>query len=376
MNGTIVKEKNLYYFNIEGCKKPYILDVNTGKLFGQSGNPLMRVPDKISYLIYATDKEQGAKQNCLYYLISGIHSGYTLRNDLTLTGYADCFLLADRFMSVGLGTHPLLLNLHFWNRVRTMKDFYTDNFSIIVKWLLDNPTVTDYYYFWDVCGKAITRNNFIKKHNLRVDGHIVTDEMVDFLIGCLFTDEQVPYALYFLRKHSLLELEHAGINQHNLFYSNRIIDEYFKLCDYLNVPYEKEDLFKMLVSLKREYNLRKAEIDNERLRKNQLAKKAQLSFSNEYLEVIIPTTTEEFIAESKAQNNCVATHYLSAVVDNRTYIVFIREKKNPNRSYITCEVDKNGRIIQYLLACNQPVTDELDIQFAREYQAHLNSFFW
>ena len=47
---------------------------------------------------------------------------------------------------------------------------------------------------------------------------------------------------------------------------------------------------------------------------------------NEYFEIIIPTTTEEFIAEGRAQHNCVASDYFPAVVNNLTYIVFIRKK--------------------------------------------------
>ena len=375
-NGTIVKEKNLYYFNVEGCKKPYILDVNTGILYGQTGIALKRIPEKIFYLIHTTDRENGVRQNCLCYLIGGIYQNCTLINDLTLAGYSHCFLLADRFMSVGLGRHPLLLNMHFWRKAYVEKEFYTNNFSVIVKWLLNNPIVRDYSVFWESCGKVVTRNNFIKKHNLRVDGHMVTDEMVDFLIGHSFTNKQIPYVLYFLRKHSLLELERSTTGLRNLLYAKDIIDEYFKLCNYLNVPYEKEDLFKTLVSLKREYTLRKTEIDNERLAKNQLAKKEQLSFSNECLEVVIPITTEEFIAEGRAQHNCVASDYLPAVVDNLTYIVFIRKRENLNQSYITCEINKNGKILQYLTFGNRGVEDELAIKFSREYQAHLNNFVW
>ena len=69
----------------------------------------------------------------------------------------------------------------------------------------------------------------------------------------------------------------------------------------------------------------------------------------------------------------VNTMYLQKVVENKTRVVFIRQKSNPTESYITCEVDNNGNIRQYLTKYNYQPQDESAIQFKTLYQDYLNN---
>lgn len=82
-----------------------------------------------------------------------------------------------------------------------------------------------------------------------------------------------------------------------------------------------------------------------------------------------------FHEEAEAQHNCVERLYMRPVSEGRTHVVTIRRKSNPTRSYVTCEVSNKGKIIQYLLACNQYPRTEKELLFKTEYQHHLNSCF-
>ena len=117
---------------------------------------------------------------------------------------------------------------------------------------------------------------------------------------------------------------------------------------------------------------RKKELDDKRLFNNQLKHKEALTFSYGNLETIIPLTCDEFHEEAEAQHNCVESMYLEKVINGETNVVFVRQKNEPNKSYITCEV-RSGQIIQFLLKYNRSVTEDIDNEFRKEFQKYLNS---
>lgn len=151
----------------------------------------------------------------------------------------------------------------------------------------------------------------------------------------------------------------------------RKIREYFRLCEALEIEPQKEDFYRAFINAKRTYTMRKAEIDAATLVRNYNKKRNALAFENDDFIVIIPQTAEEFKAEADAQCNCVFSSYLQAVMDERTYVVFIRRKDNPAASLITCEVRLDGTIWQYLARFNARPTDAALIDFENQYQAHL-----
>lgn len=66
------------------------------------------------------------------------------------------------------------------------------------------------------------------------------------------------------------------------------------------------------------------------------------------------------------------TVYAEKVSNKETFVCFIRKKQNPDKSYISCEVDKKGKIKQFKLAYNSEITSEKDINFRKKYQEYLN----
>lgn len=101
--------------------------------------------------------------------------------------------------------------------------------------------------------------------------------------------------------------------------------------------------------------------------------KPWLYFENHLLVARPLLTKAEFHAEASAQHNCVESMYMERVRDGITHVVTIRYKNLPNQCYITCEVNNQGHIVQYLTACNNYVTDRGGKEFRDQYQAHLHS---
>ena len=53
--------------------------------------------------------------------------------------------------------------------------------------------------------------------------------------------------------------------------------------------------------------------------------------------------------EASHQSNCVERMYMDAVAEGKTHVVVVRYKNNPTDSFITCEVDNRGIILQYYI---------------------------
>lgn len=89
--------------------------------------------------------------------------------------------------------------------------------------------------------------------------------------------------------------------------------------------------------------------------------------------IVIPLTTRDmFHNEAEYQHNCVERLYMESVATGDTHVVSIRRKDNPNMPYITCEVNNNHKIVQYLLRFNNRPTNEKDLEFKAIYQNYLN----
>ena len=130
-----------------------------------------------------------------------------------------------------------------------------------------------------------------------------------------------------------------------------------------------KNLFLQIGYTAREYALQECELNKE----YQLS--APLFFEDDDFITIIPTNRKEFQQEADEQHNCVYSMYYEKVCKRLTHIIFVRRKNEPKKSYITCEVDNNGNIIQYLERFNKEVKDVDARFFKRAYQQYLYSKF-
>ena len=63
---------------------------------------------------------------------------------------------------------------------------------------------------------------------------------------------------------------------------------------------------------------------------------------------------------------------MDKVVDEQTYIVFVRRKVDPKTPYITAQIKLNGKLGQYYLSGDRDIKSLADIEFKNAYQNHLN----
>lgn len=101
---------------------------------------------------------------------------------------------------------------------------------------------------------------------------------------------------------------------------------------------------------------------------------SKLYFEDDTYLVRIPRGKADFIREGEENNNCVGTfNYYELMLQKQLFVVFIREKVNPDKAFITCEVSPRGKILQYLGRGNVevPAADN----FKKRYQAFLRENF-
>lgn len=104
----------------------------------------------------------------------------------------------------------------------------------------------------------------------------------------------------------------------------------------------------------------------------------KLEYRAHGLHVTLPTCEADFIREGEQQHNCVGRYgYYDKMSEGKTIVVFIREDSNPDKSFITCEINpKNGCIAQFFKAYNEyPMHDKQAKQFYNDYQRLLRQRF-
>ncbi len=81
------------------------------------------------------------------------------------------------------------------------------------------------------------------------------------------------------------------------------------------------------------------------------------------LEIVFPASTVDLLEEGNKQHNCVGS-YCNRVARGQTIIFFIRQKSDPEKSYITAEITSRG-LGQCLLSNNRTVNNPQHVNFAR-----------
>lgn len=344
----IVKNKNFLelYINKE---TPYKFDINTGILYGIKGQPLKNSPKGLNVVL----KQNSKNSNIIGYIwhqhcANGI--SYTQFNE-----HADELKLYDRLDSLNYKVRC------FSFLSQREIEFLNKNFKRFVNWLKDRPEhANSIHAFID----EIKMEVFSEEMNVQIDEHF-TEEMAKWCWKTNFNKEEMRWVIYYLTRGLWEFYENEG------YYIEKKLRKYFHYVKENNSKCEKGDFIKNYVKEKRAYELNKKKIDSQKLYENQMKKKEILSFEYENLEVIVPTSAEEFKEEAQQQSNCVARIYLPKVIDGELNIVFIRKKEELNKSYITCEV-RDGHIYQYLTRFNQIPHEEEAIKFKKIYQEYLN----
>lgn len=283
------------------------------------------------------------------------NNSYTLRNISRMANVVEFLTLLDRAQSLG----AKIGGYHSWrvfdaNSLRELNTYFKD----FAKYCRETaePTISDFMN--EDGAQYYIRRNHLDSYHLTPEMQVAIYDRRDSI-----PLKDIPYYAYYL-----------GRGVYDFFDGNssafNYIRNFLDLCKKLGVEPPKEDFFRSYINFKREYQMRKKEIDAAAIIRNYADKREALTFESENFMVVIPQTRDDFKAEADAQHNCVFSMYLDKVVNGETHVVFIRRKDNPTQSLITCEV-RNGRIIQFLERYNCSPSDSALIAFRNAYQAHL-----
>lgn len=355
---TYVKEKNLMKFDVDDSGKPYIIDINTGLLYGKSGKNIEWLPPAVAKYIRSLNT---FTDNCIAMVAELLryYGNKRMFNDKEcVSTIANYLNKVDRLYSIGY----LISNRDVHNLEGI--DFAIDHIKHFVSFLNGHSSnnsinLSDFY-------SCYYRELFLKKHHIDIDEYF-TNEMADFLVEYIRRrpeiEQYTKYVYYYFRKGAY-EYTNGG------FLADKL-DKYFDYCKILDLPPEKDIFMRTYVKYAHMYKVNRTFYDNKMLYKNQTKNINALTFEDDRYKVIIPTTSQEFVDEANEQNNCVAWAYMPRVIRGATNVVFIRKKSNLHHSYITCEI-YDGYIKQYLLKGNIHPQNKSDIIFREKFQKHLD----
>lgn len=153
---------------------------------------------------------------------------------------------------------------------------------------------------------------------------------------------------------------------------DKVFNNYLKYCELLEiVPNFNGNFLRRFTETKRAYEEKLNVERKKRFKEAQLHKGVEWH-CNGYV-AIIPTTLEELQDEGEQQHNCVGKYgYYEKIADEQEgMIIFIRKEDNPNKSYLTVEVDCDGYIEQCLAAFND-YPDETGEELEANLQKYLH----
>lgn len=336
--GRIEKDKNIVRVWATGKEKPYTLDINTGVLLGLRGAKLSTIPPMLTNALYGLPRTN----------ITTL-----LRNGYMPSKHIAEYVMADRLDAIGYSADT--------SEIRLMVQHTEISFKDLAKWLKENNGNTIRNYI-SIRAKAL----WCEKNGLVATDHL-TQDMIDWLYSNMreYSKHEISCFAYYLSR-GLWEFMDSHYDMRTK------LSNLSRWCNVLDMPMEKADFYRYYINMQRTYNQNKDKLMNESIRKGQERHIEALTFETEDFCVVIPTTQEELTAEGQAQNNCVGG-YGNYIAEHRGNVVFIRRKSDPTTSYITCDIDCNGHIVQYLVRFNRSCTDELAREFKALFQAHLST---
>lgn len=357
---TFTRNKGIITFTDHDTDKSYDFNINTGLMTNTAtGKQVNAYPAGLGKFLNEYNGE-----DCIIHFMDRVRrdprayniptESYTLRNISHMADVVEFLALLDKVQSLGATLGGYSWRVFDADNLRELNTYFKD----FVKYCheTEKPTILD---FLEIGGEQY----FIRRN--RLDSYHLTTEMKNAIYEQRhkFPTEEIPYYAYYL-----------GRGVYDFFGGNTLafnyIREFLEICKKLEVEPPKEDFFRSYINFKREYQMRKKEIDNAAIIRSYACKREALTFEDENFMVVIPQTREDFKAEADAQHNCVYSMYLNEVIGGKTHVVFIRRRNNPTKSLITCEV-RNGKIWQYLEKFNRSPSEPAMCTFMDAYQAHL-----
>jgi hypothetical protein len=350
----VEKEKNMLKYYLDDKTTPYMIDLNSGKLYGLSGKQIISIPSPIlHYMNYECKLESDNYSHFLKRFLRFTTSMTQLPK--VWIRRAEDISAYDRLIAVGYTPDELddrwcwdnLLNL-----VKHIKHF--------AKLKADCGGVIHIDLFEEY--HELKKSLWLKENGLENNKYFNT-RMCEICENLQLTTAQIKL-VYSWCTEGLSTLPLGNWDMRDM------LTKIFKYAKYLDFSLARGNFLKQYRDITTMYNDMKDEIENKRFLESQMKHIKALNFETADYIVVVPTKCNDLIVEGMKQCNCVGG-YVNNVMDNQCNIVFIRKKSEIEKSYITCEI-KNGEIKQFLLKFNGHIYEESDKEFRRLYQEHLN----
>lgn len=359
---NLTKEKNIVSIMLEGKAKPYTIDINTGVVYGLRGTPIKQI--KVNHYDFGKNINTNTWFNRILYTTFdswGVTYANKFANNLT------ALKIADSLTNLGV---PYIAR---YCRDYILTDIapHLNDFITFIK-RVDSGEQIDYDEWWE----EIQYKGFLKEHNLSADK--VSYETYKELKNYPMILANISHYSYCLERLHTIESFQRVVKEfytyaNSYFSTKAILDKYYECCDKLNKKPEKtSNIMREIQETINQYTLRKEEFDSAKMKANYEKHSNAFNFTYGNYTVVIPQTPTDIIDEGKNMHHCVG-NYTQDVIDNRTYIIFVRHKDTPDKCYITAEVNKKGSLGQYFLAFDNRISSKEDMEFKNALANHLRT---
>ena len=357
------KNKNFYEFiDTELDKIHARIDLNTGNVYGKTEKIVANTPRGVHEALQEVRRNNFAL-NYLSLISNGrnnYYAEYLHRNKHHLLVLS----LLDRLDSLNLRNVD-----HYTYGLVSVDDeminLLLKNFKKLAELLTNHPN----YSFHD-CILVIKHETLKSYYNLPDD--ITPEALNAFDRLAKKYPNYINTTVYYMFNSKFVDFVS------DIFYDkyskvSTILSTFYDRCKKLGIekPEKTKNFMQYYVDIQHAYETAKEKIDKEQITAHYNKHANALHFENEKYCVVFPTCGNDLVQEGIKQSNCVGG-YVDRVVNGNTYVVFVRDKSNVNKSLITCEVSLTGCIQQFFLAHNRYVDYNSDYaDFKRAYEKHL-----
>lgn len=345
------KNRNIVTIHIDGMNGEYTLDLSTGNLRGLRGKPVTTYPKpRVFADAFRSNYDHSNLARALY-TIFGNGRGRTAILQREISSIKG----AERMDAIG---SPVLR----YYRIEYFREI-DENFEDFHAYLnsLENQEeifYRDFLTFLNIRKVTKSMGNV---------ANLFTPEMINEVIryfGGDLTAKEWDFLAYYLVRGKYYQYHRGDLSR---------LREYVDLCKGMSKePQKVNNFMREYCETLNEYNAKKTEYDNIRIRNNYLLHKEAFEFTFGGYTVVLPSCGQDIVDEGRNMHHCVGS-YVNRVVENTTYIVFIRKTDTPNECYLTCQVSLEGDILQYYLAYDRTISSAEDKAFREAFQTHLKN---
>ena len=352
----IKKEKNLIYFQDTEKTKPYTLDLNTMTFYGLSGKVVQRNP--ISRRIEVALNSISQKK--ITYLDEALRQMFCNEGSYVsyYKKYKEELLVADSLTNAKV-PYVRIYNSDLPIIKKNMKEFRE---FVERKQAGENLNIRTFF-------RELEYNKFLKEYNLTAD--TISMEEFESISNIEIIKKNISHYCYAIHRAYIKEFFDFAYGYANCSYTRNTLRRYYEECEMLGKePVKINNLVREIVETHRQYELRKQEFDTARMKQNYEKQAKAFDFTYGDYTIVVPKTPTDIIDEGENMHHCVGS-YAGDVVNNKTYIVFVRHKDTPEQCYITAQVSLKGNLGQYYLAYDNRVSNDTDLAFKRAFAEHL-----